>query len=111
MRFLESFPPLLLIIGIGLGLYETLACWINKMPLKIRSVEELYKSISVEHYNHIRATGMMYIPSDKWDSVAHLPAPVLLFILSVIFYAIFRLLCLVMGIKPKDLYSRAHRNY
>ncbi len=97
MRTMRSISQILMVIAIGLFLFDAVYQWIAIARFKIRTVEELWSDFSRPGFEHARAAFQSVIPPNGWDSFAHFPAPAVIAIAAVFFYALFRFLAFLSG--------------
>lgn len=109
MRTLRSFVSLLIFIGVCQFLYEAVKEWFFNNRFKISNIEEFGNNMDAATYAHVKAVAQTYISPEHWNAFSHLPAAAFPLILAAIFYVIFRICCLIAGIKPDDLYKRRRR--
>lgn len=85
-----------------LTVYDLVYHWFVKNQIKVRSLEELGKDLG--GYDTQMRMGMETImPSDKWHTLASLPAPLIMICLSLLLYLLYRTLCVIFRITPDEL--------
>lgn len=83
----------------GLFLFDAVYYWVFKLHFKVRNVMELWSDISRPGFEKTQAALKAFVPPHAWKSFIHLPAPLLIALLAVLFYAAYRFLFFLSGEK------------
>jgi hypothetical protein len=107
MRTLHALATFLLLIGIGFFLFNLIyqlavSHWeFGKM--KILSIEDLWSSVNKSSLDSVKTMAESAFSSTRVNLVMHLPAALVLLVLSAIFYLPVRILTMMgVGKKPEE---------
>ena len=115
MRALHAISTILFLLGAGFFVFDLACHLINFLyvffglpapPLveglltKI-SLESFWKAISKDNYEITKSMGENFIPPKLWDTIAHLPAPTGLIVISLVLYIPYKFLSL-LGLGKKS---------
>jgi hypothetical protein len=107
MRVLHALATFLLLTGIGFFLFNLMyqlavSQWVFD-KVKILSIEDLWISVDKSSLETIKTMAESTFPSTRVNFFFHLPAALVLLVLSAIFYLPVRLLTLIgVGKKPEE---------
>lgn len=97
MHACRGISQLLAVLALGLLLFDLAYSWIAAARFKVRNLEELWGDLGKSSLAHGRRALQAALSPAGWETLAHMPAPVLLLILAGIFYAAFWLLSVIRG--------------
>jgi len=115
MRAIQAISTILFLIALGFFLFD-LFCHLYEFTCQLFgmtcpsvvqgvlekiSIENIWSDISKENYVLSKSLAETIIPSGIWTTIMHMPAPTVLFILSMIFYIPFKILKL-LGVAAKE---------
>ena len=97
MKFFRNLSRFFMVFALGAALYDLVYQGVAEARFKIRTVEEFWTDLSSSSFLAFKNMLQSALSTKAENTLVHLPMPVLLLLISLLFYVIFRVIFLIRG--------------